>query len=162
MIYNNSFAKRDIIQRITRDHKIDYLNRLFLKRNTYYRHLDKNASLFDEQDNNESLTERVYTIKKTIKISIDQWDFRYGADAFRYKDPDVHAEVEFDVLKPYFAKVLKSKNVQGDNFFSKAIRRISAGSFTTIRKIEKDLVYGEICWKKDLVWSCYFILICIN
>ena len=35
-----------------RDYKIDYLNRLFMKRNTYYRHLDKNASLFDEQENN--------------------------------------------------------------------------------------------------------------
>ena len=31
-----------------RDYKIDYLNKLFLKRNTYYRKLEKQASLFDE------------------------------------------------------------------------------------------------------------------
>src|SRR5690606_29006152 len=31
-----------------RDIKIDYLNKLFLKRNTYYRQIAKQASLFDE------------------------------------------------------------------------------------------------------------------
>ncbi|MCK5465076.1 MAG: DEAD/DEAH box helicase family protein, partial [Bacteroidales bacterium] len=106
-----------------RDYKIDYLNRLFLKRNTYYRHLDKNASLFDELDNNERLSERVTTIKKSINIPVDLLDFRYGAVAFQYNIPEVQAELEFeienddirpefDVMKPYFAKVLKSKNVQ--------------------------------------------------
>ncbi len=108
-----------------RDYKIDYLNRLFLKRNTYYRHLDKNASLFDEQENIESLSESILALKKTIKIPIDQLDFRYGAVAFRYKVPEMQTELEFeiendeirpefDVLKPYFAKVLKSKTVQVD------------------------------------------------
>jgi hypothetical protein len=96
-----------------------------LKRNTYYRHLDKNASLFDEQKNNESLSDRVTIIKKTVNIPIDQLDFRYGAVAFRFKIPEVQAELEFeiendeirpefDVLKPYFSKVLKSKKVQVD------------------------------------------------
>lgn len=106
-----------------RDYKIDYLNRLFLKRNTYYRHLDKNASLFDKLENNESLSERTTTIKKTANIPFDLLDFRYGAVAFKYNIPEVQTELEFeiendeirpefDVLKPYFAKVLKSKNVQ--------------------------------------------------
>ena len=31
----------------------------------------------------------------------------------------------------------------------KGFRKISAGSFTIIRKKEKDLLYGKICWKKD-------------
>ncbi|KPL15644.1 MAG: restriction endonuclease subunit R [Bacteroides sp. SM23_62] len=108
-----------------RDYKIEYLNRLFLKRNTYYRHLEKNASLFDELEKNESLSERVTIIKKTVNIPIDQLDCRYGAVAFRYKIPEVQAELEFeienvdirpefDVLKPYFVKILKSKNVQVD------------------------------------------------
>ena len=108
-----------------RDYKIDYLNRLYLKRNTYYRHLDRSASLFDEQDNYESLSDRVTTFKKTVNIPIDQLDFRYGAVAFKYKVPELQTELEFeienddirpefDVLKPYFAKILKSKNVQVD------------------------------------------------
>ena len=80
-----------------RDYKIDYLNRLFLKRNTYYRHLDKNASLLDEQKNNESLSDRVTIIKKTVNIPIDQLDFRYGAVAFRFKIPEVQAELEFEI-----------------------------------------------------------------
>ena len=71
----------------------------------------------------ESLSKRVTIIKKTVNIPIDQLDFRYGAVAFRYKIPELQAELEFeiendeirpefDVLKPYFSKVLKSKNVQ--------------------------------------------------
>jgi superfamily II DNA or RNA helicase len=31
-----------------KDIKIDYLNKLFLKRNTYYRKIDRQATLFDE------------------------------------------------------------------------------------------------------------------
>src|SRR3546814_12188405 len=31
-----------------RDHRIDYLDKLFLKRNTYYRKIDKQATLFSE------------------------------------------------------------------------------------------------------------------
>lgn len=33
-----------------RDHKVDYLNKLFLKRNAYYRKIVKRASLFDEPE----------------------------------------------------------------------------------------------------------------
>ncbi|MBN4081735.1 DEAD/DEAH box helicase [bacterium AH-315-C07] len=106
-----------------RDHKIDYLNRLFLKRNTYYRHLDRQASLFDETEDTESLSKNVFTVDKRIKVLIDQLDFRYGAIAFKYNATQMNTELEFeiendeirpefDVLKPYFAKVLKSKSVE--------------------------------------------------
>ncbi|GAA3592569.1 DEAD/DEAH box helicase family protein [Flavivirga amylovorans] len=109
------------------DRKIDYLNKLFLKRNTYYRHLDRQASLFDEQDHIEEVSKNIVTIDKQIKISIDQLDFRYGAIAFKYKESKLPIELEFeiendeirpefDVLKPYFAKFLKSKNVRANIF----------------------------------------------
>ena len=108
-----------------RDHKIDYLNRLFLKRNTYYRHFDRQASLFEELENCESLSKKIFTIEKKIKVPIDKLDFLYGAITFKYTVPEMEAELEFeiendeirpefDVLKPYFAKILKSKNVESD------------------------------------------------
>lgn len=102
-----------------RDIKIDYLNKLFLKRNVYYRQIVKQASLFDEPT--EFIPERQsLIIKKQIKIAIEDLDFGYGYVSFEYNDKgnnlrlDFEIEneefrVEFEVLKPYFIKVLKSK-----------------------------------------------------
>ncbi|MGB3080695.1 MAG: DEAD/DEAH box helicase family protein [Saprospiraceae bacterium] len=106
-----------------RDIKIDYLNRMFLKRNTYYRHIDKQASLFDEQEVIENETKNIFTIEKKVKINIEDLDFRYGAIAFKYKaiekGIDLEFEIEndevrpeFDILKPYFARVLKTQNIE--------------------------------------------------
>ena len=109
-----------------RDIKIDYLNKLFLKRNTYYRKIDKQATLFDEPIEPEEATidsKNVVTIEKTIKVSFENLDFRYGSIAFKYDVVELNAEVEFEiehleirpeleVLKPYFAKTLKLKNVE--------------------------------------------------
>lgn len=102
-----------------RDIKIDYLNKLFLKRNSYYRQIAKNANLFDEPT--ELITEREsLIITKQIKIAIENLDFRYGNVGFEYNDKEssqrFNFEIEneefrpeFEVLKPYFARVLKSK-----------------------------------------------------
>ncbi len=103
------------------DRKIDYLDRLFLKRNTHYRHLDKQATLFD--DTGGPIPKADYSIRKTIKIPIEDLDFRYGAIAFQYQDAKVKEELEFeiendemrpefDVLKPYFGKVLRSNSIR--------------------------------------------------
>jgi superfamily II DNA or RNA helicase len=103
-----------------RDSKIDYLDRLFLKRNTYYRRFERNVTLFDEQENNMELSMGIQTIDKTIKIPIDKLDFRYGAIAVKISVPEHPGELEFeienddirpefDVLKPYFVKALKLK-----------------------------------------------------
>jgi len=114
-----------------RDRKIDYLNKLFLKRNTYYRHLDRQATLFDDAEVVEESSKNVVTIEKKIKIAIESLDFRYGAIGFKYEASEEINEFEFelefeiendqirpefDVLKPYFAKFLKSKNVKVDIF----------------------------------------------
>jgi len=45
-----------------RDHKIEYLNRLFLKRNTYYRHLDRQATLFDDTKIAENPSKQTFTV----------------------------------------------------------------------------------------------------
>lgn len=107
-----------------RDIKIDYLNKLFLKRNTYYRQIAKQASLFDEPT--ELIPERQSLItEKQIKIAIEDLDFRYGNVAFEYIDKENNQRFdfeieneefrpEFEVLKPYFVKVLKSKSVMID------------------------------------------------
>ncbi|MCD4745421.1 MAG: DEAD/DEAH box helicase [Bacteroidales bacterium] len=136
-----------------RDHKIDYLNRLFLKRNTYYRHFNRQASLFDELENSENLLKNIFTIEKKIKVSINELDFRYGAIAFKYTVPEMQAELEFevendeirpefDVLKPYFAKILKSKNVEADIYAEfqdgKLISQIATSD--DLEKIDREMI----------------------
>lgn len=106
-----------------RDIKIDYLNKLFLKRNTYYRKIDKQATLFDEPKEEIVVSKNeTISIEKQIKIPIADLEFRYGNVAFLYTDKETNTSLEFeienielrpefDVLKPYFIKVLKSKSI---------------------------------------------------
>lgn len=104
-----------------RDIKIDYINKLFLNRNSYYRQITKQASLFDEPT--EFIPEKQsLIIEKQIKIAIEDLDFRYGNVGFEYVDKESNQRFdfeieneefrpEFEVLKPYFIKVLKSNSV---------------------------------------------------
>ena len=107
-----------------RDIKIDYLNKLFLKRNTYYRKIAKQASLFDEPTEFIPEKQNLF-IEKQIKIAIEDLDFGYGNVGFEYVDKrsnqrfnfEIENEEfrpEFEVLKPYLSKVLKSKSVMID------------------------------------------------
>ena len=106
-----------------RDIKIDYLNKLFLKRNTYYRKIEKQATLFDEPTEEIVDSKKTIIIDREIKIPIEQLEFCYGTVAFKYLVPELKTDLEFeienlevrpefDVLKPYFAKALKSKNIK--------------------------------------------------
>ena len=110
-----------------RDYKIDYLNKLFLKRNTYYRKIDKQASLFDEPKDQISTSNNILTIEKKIKVPIDELEFHYGSIAFKYSIHEMNKTLEFqvenieirpefEVLKPYFVKTLKSKNITVEIF----------------------------------------------
>ncbi len=107
-----------------RDIKISYLNRMFLKRNTFYNKLAKQVTLFDEMKDSEKETvgDKEVTIDKYAKIPIRKLDFRYGSLAFKYSLPELKKELdieientsirpELEVLKPYFEKQLKSKAV---------------------------------------------------
>lgn len=107
-----------------RDIKIDYLNKLFLKRNTYYRQITKQATLFDEPLEYTPVKQNLI-IDKKIKVAIEDLDFRYSNIGFQYIDKDNNQQLDFEieneefrpeyeVLKSYFSKVLKSKYVQID------------------------------------------------
>ncbi len=106
-----------------RDLKIEYLNRLYLRRNTYYRKIQKLVNLFDDPQPNESnLLHNRIEINRTIKIFIDELEFHYGSITFKYFISEIQAAIEFqienwdlrpefEVLKTYFAKVLNSKYI---------------------------------------------------
>ena len=138
-----------------RDYKVDYLNRLFLKRNKYYRYLDKQASLFDDENITVDSTKNTFTLEKKIKVPIDQLDFRYGAIAFTYNTTEVKTELEFeiennyvrpefDVLKPFFAKVLKSKHIAVHIFaeFENDVLVSQTASSSDLENINREIIEG--------------------
>ena len=109
-----------------RDIKIDYLNRMFLKRNVYYRKLEKQRTLFDlPNEGNINQPNPLYEeiiLERTIKVKIEDLEFLYGSFQFRYNIPEYADELifdienlnirpEFEVLRPYFEKFFKSKTV---------------------------------------------------
>lgn len=102
-----------------RDHRIGYLEKLFQKRNLYYRKFYNEGTLFDQPVGSENTVD----VEETVKVPLEQTEFRFGAIAFRHKIEKMKAELEFEVensamrpefevLKPYFIKILKSKNVK--------------------------------------------------
>lgn len=102
-----------------RDKQILYLDKLFLKRNTYYRNLDRQATLFEDLKEDINIRPRLNDIDKVIKVAINDLDFHYGMVSFSYKSPNgtsfefeienEEIQPEFEVLKPYFTRVLSSK-----------------------------------------------------
>jgi len=101
------------------DHKISYLERLFQKRNLYYKKLDQH-NLTSPVDESEIVSGQ---IKEKIEVPIEQLEFRFGSIAFKHIVADFNGkEVEFEienlnvrpeftVLKPYFIRLLKSTSV---------------------------------------------------
>ncbi len=136
-----------------RDVKVDYLNKLFLKRNTYYRKIEKQASLFDEPTEEITLPDETKKIKLRIKVSLEDIDFRYGSIVFKYTIPEIPEPVEFEVenfqirpefevLKPYFAKVLGSKYVSFDIYaeLEKGELVSQLATSSDLQKINQELV----------------------
>ena len=110
-----------------RDIKIDYLNKLFLKRNTWYRKIDRQATLFDELENKVLSKKSTLTFEKKIKVPIIELEFHYGCVWFNYSVKEMNTTLEFnienieirpefEVLKPYFIKILKSKYISVELF----------------------------------------------
>lgn len=105
------------------DSKIDYLNKMFLKRNTYYRKLESQAGLFDDpldEISSTSIEKRIIKIDRKLNVPIESLEFKYGGIAFTYSDSELNLPIEFEieqdeirpefeVLKPYFIKAIKSK-----------------------------------------------------
>lgn len=137
-----------------RDIKIDYLNKLFLKRNTYYRKIIKQASLFDEPKEIPTKPKsNHFKIDKTIKIPIEKLDFRYGNVGFEFKDKpsgqrllfemeNEEIRPEFEVLKSYFIRVLNSKSIAVQVFaeIENGVILSQIATSTDIDKINKEIV----------------------
>ncbi len=114
-----------------RDIKIDYLNSMFLKRNVYYKKLIRHMTLFDDVVDETELEQPPVDlvkplddqiIERSIKVSIESLDFLYGGVAFRERVMEIEQNVlfhienlnirpEFEVLKSYFERFLKTKTV---------------------------------------------------
>ena len=79
-----------------RDGKIDYLNKMFLKRNVYYRKIDKQATLFDEPEEEIIVPNNNFSIDKKVKIPFEKLEFRYGSISFKYEVSEMKTELEFE------------------------------------------------------------------
>ena len=139
-----------------RDVKIDYLDKMLLKRNIYYRKITKQATLFDDPTMDyQSQIGHLLTLEKSTKIPIEDLSFHYGHVVFTYKVEEMHTVLEFqienleirpefEVLKPYFIKVLKSKNINvqlnAEFEYGKLVAQIATSE--DIERINKEIVEG--------------------
>jgi superfamily II DNA or RNA helicase len=139
-----------------RDIQIDYLDKMFLKRNIYYRKITKQATLFDEPTMDyQPQTSHLFTLEKNIKIAIEALSFHYGHVAFTYNVEEMHTVLEFhienleirpefEVLKPYFIKILKTKNIKvqlnAEFEYGKLVAQIATSE--DIERINKEIVEG--------------------
>ncbi|MGL2995161.1 TOTE conflict system archaeo-eukaryotic primase domain-containing protein [Flavobacterium sp. TSSA_36] len=138
-----------------RDIKIDYLDKMFLKRNTYYRKIIKQATLFDEPEEKIIVSKNNFTLDKKVKIKFDELEFHYGSITFKYEIPELKTKIEFDienleirpefeVLKSYFSKTFKSKaikviiNAEFEN--GKLISQLATSE--DLQKMNRELVEG--------------------
>lgn len=109
-----------------RDIHIDYLNKMFLKRNAYYRKIERKATLFDDSVEEETSiiknSEQVFS-KHSFKVLFTELEFRFGSVALKYSIPgmqseleldieNIHLRPEFEVLIPFFIKSLQTKSIQ--------------------------------------------------
>lgn len=138
-----------------RDYKIDYLNKLFLKRNSYYRKIEKQATLFDEPKDEITTTNNIFKVEKKIKVPIEELEFHNGSIAFKYpinemnmilefQVENIELRPEFEVLKPYFIKTLKSKTIAVEIFaeFEKGELVSQVALSTEIELINKEIIEG--------------------
>ena len=138
-----------------RDIKIDYLNKMFLKRNTYYRKIQRQATLFDEYLPDNTISAKSIVIDRKIKIPFEELEFRYGSIAFKYNISEVNAILEFDidhleirpefeVLKSYFSKVLGINSISVDIHVEFDDANVIAQLATSddISKINREIVEG--------------------
>jgi hypothetical protein len=81
-----------------RDIKIDYLNKLFLKRNTYYRKIEQLPTLFDDPVEVEMVKPSdVIKIDQQIRILIEKLEFQYGSVTFKYRIEEIQTDLDFDI-----------------------------------------------------------------
>lgn len=138
-----------------RDLKIDYLEKLFQKRNAYYKKINQLDTLFNQPDEVSEQEENSFIYEKLVKIPIEQMNFKFGAIAFKHLIPEANTEIEFeieniemrpefDVLKPYFVKILKTKSVKVEIFaqFENGNLNSYFASSDDIQKINREIIDG--------------------
>ena len=138
-----------------RDIKIDYLDKFFLKRNTYYRKLQRQITLFDDPIEEVTLPVNNIFIQQMIKVPFEKLEFRYGSIAFKYSIDQLNKEVEFDienleirpefeVLKSYFSKTLNlnSVGVEIQAEFEDGILVSQLATSEDIPKINREIIEG--------------------
>lgn len=136
-----------------RDYKIDYLNKLFLKRNTYYRKLEKQANLFDETEDTIKVEEKNFIFEQTIKLALEQIEFRYGSFAFHYLIKEINQDVEFEienddirpefeVLKPYFSKLLNLRFITINSYaeFVNDVLVSQIADSTDLKRLNREII----------------------
>ncbi|MBT0812890.1 DEAD/DEAH box helicase [Litoribacter ruber] len=135
-----------------RDQNIQYLDRMFLKRNTYYRKLGREVSLFEDHQI-EISDHKLFKFEKTVKVKIEDLEFHFGAISFIYQIPEIGVELdfevenddlrpEFNVLKPYFSRILKTKYITAElfaEFEDNVLVSQSAGS-KDVEKINQEVI----------------------
>ncbi len=151
-----------------RDYKIDYLNKMFLKRNAHYRKLEKLRSLFDDIDNQKDAAPNINEIRERIKLKFDDLEFHYGSILFNYIDKETGEIIEFSIdndtirpeftiLKPYFAKQLNIKNIEVDIYAEFKDGKIIAQEVTSsdINRINSGIIDSVkfLFFKKDILGS---------
>jgi superfamily II DNA or RNA helicase len=139
-----------------RDIKIDYLNRLFLRRNSYYRKIERIPTLFDDlEEVSEKHKPAIVTIERDIKVPLEKLDFNYGGVSFKYKAEEVGIDLEidienidirpeFEVMKPYFKKALKAKSVRVHLYaeFENGMPVSLLATSPEIKKISREIIEG--------------------
>lgn len=136
-----------------RDYKVDYLNKLFLKRNTYYRKLEKQANLFDETEDTIKVEEKNFIFEQTIKLALEQIEFRYGSFAFHYLIKEINQDVEFEienddirpefeVLKPYFSKLLNLRFITINSYaeFVNDVLVSQIADSTDLKRLNREII----------------------
>ena len=138
-----------------RDIKIDYLNKLFLKRNTYYRKLERLITLFDDMSEEAVEESKIIIVDKEIRVAIESFEFKYGSVSFTYMGAEVKTALEFEienddirpefeVLKPYFEKALRTKNISVAVYAEIENGHLISQSATSkdIAKINREVIEG--------------------
>lgn len=138
-----------------RDIKISYLDKMFLKRNTYYRKIDRQATLFDDPTEQETLASDTYSLKQKIKVPFEKLEFRYGIIAFKHQIDELNKVIEFDienieirpefsVLKPYISKTLNMKSISVEIHaeFENGVLVSQMATSVDVYKINREIIEG--------------------
>lgn len=122
--------------------------------------------MFDEIEDANPTEEKNFIFEQPIKIALEQVEFRYGSFAFRYAIKEVNKELEFEienddirpefeVLKPYFSKVLNlryiSINIFAEFVNEKLVSKIAHS--VDLEKLNRELIESV---KFKFVTKTYF------